>query len=293
MTVVVGYLAGKSGTAPLNLAVSAARTLRTSLTVATIVPKPWTTPSPARIDAEYASWAGQLGADSAKKAQRYLDTVADGIEVAYHSHAHRSVSGGLIEVIDELGAELLVLGSSSNGQLGQVVIGSTADRLLHSSPVPLAIAPRGYRAARTGALTRITCGYPGTPESVGVVKRIADLATSLEVPLRVITFAVRGRTMYPPEVGLDVEDSILAEWETSAREMLAKLRTDGVVGEDVVLQVVTGNGWDQALDAADWQDGDILALGTSPRGDIARVFLGSRGAKIMRHSPVPVLVLPG
>jgi nucleotide-binding universal stress UspA family protein len=196
-------------------------------------------------------------------------------------------------VVDELGADLLVLGSSSNGQFGQVVVGSTADRLLHSSPVPLAIAPRGYRTARTGALTRITCGFPGTPESVPVVKRVAGLAERFGVPLRVITFAVRGRTMYPPEVGLHAEDSILAAWEASARELLAKLRTDGVVGDDVVLQVVSGNGWDQALDAAEWQDGDILALGTSPRGDMARVFLGSRGTKILRHSPVPVLVLPG
>jgi nucleotide-binding universal stress UspA family protein len=65
------------------------------------------------------------------------------------------------------------------------------------------------------------------------------------------------------------------------------------VGDDVALQVVSGNGWDQALDAAERRDGEVLALGTSPRGDIARVFLGSRGTKIMRHSPVPVLVLPG
>ena len=212
--------------------------------------------------------------------------------VGYHSHAHRSVSGGLVEVVEELDADVLVLGSSANGQLGQVVVGSTADRLLHSSPVPVTIAPRVPRCPQR-VLTRITCGYPGTPESVQVVKRIADLAARLEVPLRVITFAVRGRTMYPPEVGLHAEDSILAAWETSAREMLAQLRTDGVVGEDTVLQVVSGNGWDQALDAAEWQEGEVLALGTSPRGDIARVFLGSRGTKIMRHSPVPVLVLPG
>jgi len=293
VTVVVGYLAGKSGTAPLHLAIGAARTLRTSLTVTTIVPKPWTTPSPARIDAEYATWADQLAADSAKEAQRYLATVPDGLTVSYHSHAHRSVSGGLVQVVEEFGADLLVLGSSANGQLGQVVVGSTADRLLHSSPVPVAIAPRGYRGARTGTLTRITCGYPGTPESVDVVGRVAGLAKRLDVPLRVITFAVRGRTMYPPEIGLHAEDSILAAWESHAREMLAQLRTHGVVGEDVALQVVSGNGWDQALDAAEWQDGEVLALGTSPRSEIARVFLGSRGSKILRHSPVPVLVLPG
>jgi nucleotide-binding universal stress UspA family protein len=64
------------------------------------------------------------------------------------------------------------------------------------------------------------------------------------------------------------------------------------VGADVDLRVVTGNGWDQALDAADWLDGEVLALGTSPQGPIARVFLGSKGTKIVRHSPVPVLVLP-
>jgi nucleotide-binding universal stress UspA family protein len=293
MTVVVGYLAGKSGTAPLHLAVGAARTLRTSLTVATIVPKPWTTPSPARVDAEYAAWADELAADSAREAQRELALIDTSLEIGYHSHAHRSVSGGLTEVVTELDADLLVLGSSSNGQLGQVVVGSTADRLLHSSPVPMAIAPRGYRSPRGGRLTRITCGYPGTPESVAAVRRIAEMAKQLEVPLRVITFAVRGRTMYPPEVGLHAEDSILAEWESQAAEMLAALKTDGVLDDDVALQVVSGNDWGQAIDDAEWQDGEILALGTSPRGGIAHVFLGSRGTKIMRVSPVPVLVLPG
>ncbi|MBU3706969.1 MAG: universal stress protein [Mycobacterium sp.] len=292
MTVVVGYLAGKSGAAPLHLAVGAARALRTTLTVATIVPRPWTYPSPARVDAEYAAWADELAADSAREAQRLLGALP-AVEVRFHSHAHRSVSGGLVEGVTESGADVLVLGSAATGALGQVVVGSTADRLLHSCPVPVAIAPRGYRGARGGLLTRITCGYPGTAESVEVVRRTATLAQRLGVPLRVITFAVRGRTMYPPEVGLHAEDSILAAWEEQAGEMLARLRSDGVVDADVELEVVSGNGWDQALDDADWLDGEILALGTSPRGDIARVFLGSRGAKIVRHSPVPVLVLPG
>lgn len=293
MTVVVGYLAGKSGSAPLHLAVAAARTMRTSLTVATIVPKPWTFPSPARVDAEYAAWADALAAESAREAHRELTSIGHRLEVSYHSHAHRSASRGLTEVVSELHADLLVLGSSSSGALGQVVVGSTADRLLHSSPVPVLIAPRGYRSPRNGMLTRITCGYPGTPESAEVVGRVAALAKRLEVPLRVITFAVRGRTMYPPEVSLNAEDSVLAAWETQAAEMLAQLRSDGVVDEDTVLQVVGGNGWGEALDEAEWQDGEILALGTSPRGDIARVFLGSHGTKILRVSPVPVLVLPG
>ena len=292
MTVVVGYLAGKVGLSGLYLAVRTARTLDTSLTVATIVPKPWLTPSLARVDAEYEHWADQLAAHSAKEAQRYLRKVAEGIEVTYLHRAHRSVSGGLVEAVGEAQAEVLVLGSLPSARRGQVVIGSTADWLLHSSPVPVAISPRGYRA-HTGRLTRLTCAYSATPESVEVVRRCVQIAGRFGVPVRVLTFAVRGKTMYPPEVGLDVEDSILDVWASQAREILENLKADGLVGEDAVLQVVTGRTWAHALAAADWQDGEILALGTHPRGEIARVFLGSRSAKIIRHSPVPVLVLPG
>jgi nucleotide-binding universal stress UspA family protein len=293
VTVAVGYLTGKSGHSPLHLAVEAARTLKTSLTVVTVVPRPWMTPSIARIDAEYAQYAEQLAADSAKEATACINSLSDGVEVKLHKIAHRSVSGGLLEAVGELDAEALVLGSAADGKLGQVVIGSTADRLLHSSPVPLTISPRGYRGSKHGGLTRITAAYPGTPDTLHVVERVAALAERLEVPMRVVTFAVRGRTMYPPEVGLRAEDSILEQLAAHAREALAKLKADGVIGEDVDLQVATGNGWDQAIDAADWRDGELLAVGTSPSGGIARVFLGSRGSKILRHSPVPVLVLPG
>jgi nucleotide-binding universal stress UspA family protein len=292
VTVVVGYLAGKAGISALHLGVEAARTLKTSLAVVTVVPKPWTTPSQARIDAEYAQYADRLAADSAKQAGECIASLDSALDVSFHKYAHRSASGGLLDAVRDLEAEALVLGSSADGSLGQVVVGSTADRLLHSSPVPLAISPRGYRGSKSHGLTRITCAYPGTPESAHVVERVAAFAAQLGVPLRVITFAVRGRTMYPPEVGLDAESSILQSWAAQAREALAKLRSDGAVGDDVVLQVVTGNGWDQALDGAEWDDGELLALGTSPQGTLSRVFLGSKGAKIVRHSPVPVLVLP-
>ncbi|MEB3983492.1 universal stress protein [Mycobacterium sp. 663a-19] len=292
MTVVVGYRAGEVGLSGLYLAVRVARTLRTSLTVATIVPKPWPTPSFARVDAEYEHWANHLAADSAAEAQGFLQGLTDGLEVTYSHRAHRSVSGGLIELIADVEAEVLVLGSLPSGGRGQVVIGSTADWLLHVSPVPVAISPREYRSY-AGGLTRLSCAYAATPDAIDVVRRCVAFAQRLGLPVRVITFAVRGKTMYPPEVGLDAEDSVLQAWASQAREVQQSLKAEGVVGDDVVLEVVTGHSWSEAVEKADWQDGEILALGTSPRGDIRRVFLGSRSGKIIRESSVPVVVLPG
>jgi nucleotide-binding universal stress UspA family protein len=292
VTVAVGYLAGKAGRSALHLAVEAAHTLKTSLVVITVVPKPWTTPSPARIDAEYASWADQLGADSQREAQGCLDQIAKGLDVSFHKVASRTAGEGLLDAAEQLGAQVLVTGSSSNGALGQVVLGSTTDWLLHSSPIPVAISPRGYRRAKSGKLVRVTCAYSGTPESVRVVERVAALTAQLDVKMRVVSYAIRGRTMFPPEVGLHAEDSLLQEWAQQLREMLAKLKADGVVGEDVELEVITGNGWDEALDDTEWEAGELLALGTTSRRSLKGVFLGSHGAKIIRHSPVPVLVLP-
>ncbi|MGV0678880.1 universal stress protein [Mycolicibacterium fortuitum] len=293
MTVVVGYLAGKAGASALHLAVGAARTLNTSLAVATVVPRPWLNPSPARVDAEYAEYAAQLAASSAEQARQHVTALDDGLDVSFHKFAHRSASGGLLEAVVALDAELLVLGSAADGQLGQVVVGSTADRLLHCCPVPLAISPRGYRRPKAGALARITCAYPGSPEAAAVAQQVADLSRRLNTPMRLVTFAVRGRNMYPPTVGLHAEDAILHEWAKQAQQALIRLKDEKIVGEEVDLQVVTGNDWSDALDAVDWLEGEILAIGTSPGGAVARVFLGSHGSKILRHSPVPVLVLPG
>src|ERR1700712_369575 len=109
MTVVVAYLAGKGGSSVLHLAVEAARTLKTSLTVTTVVPRPWLTPSPARIDAEYGEWADQRAAASQQEPARCLEPIAGGVEIVYHRAAHRSVSGGLVDVVTELKAQVLVL----------------------------------------------------------------------------------------------------------------------------------------------------------------------------------------
>jgi nucleotide-binding universal stress UspA family protein len=45
------------------------------------------------------------------------------------------------------------------------------------------------------------------------------------------------------------------------------------------------------LHDVDWNDGDLLVVGTSA-GPLSRLYLGSHAAKIVRNSPVPVLLLP-
>jgi nucleotide-binding universal stress UspA family protein len=56
--------------------------------------------------------------------------------------------------------------------------------------------------------------------------------------------------------------------------------------------VVSGRDWEDTLDSLLWEEGEVLVVGSSRLGPVAKVFLGSNSTKIVRSSPVPVLVIP-
>ncbi len=297
MTVVVGYLPAKGGRAALELAALLARSGRTEqVAVMTVVPRHWSTPSMARVDAEFAGWAREQGEAILDQASAYLADRAPDVKASLHRVEGRSVSSSLLDACERIGGDLLVVGSSSGGRAGQVVVGSTSEPLLHSSGVPIAIAPRGYRAPNGGRVTRLTCAFSGTRESEDLLVATAQMSLRVGGALRIVTFGVRGRTMYPPEVGLHAEDLVLQQWKeqvlSDQSEALARLRFHGLLPENTSTAFAAGAGWSEVMDELAWIPGEVLVVGSSPVGSLARVFLGSKAIKIVRYSPVPVVVVP-
>lgn len=292
MTVVVGYLPHKGGRGALDLGLQLAHAVAEPMLVVTVVPRQWSTPSPAKIDAEFAEYAQQVGEFAESKAREYLtDTTVD-VPTSYRAIPGRSSSAALQEVIEEVSASALVLGSSTDGAQGRITVGATTDKLLHSSSVPLVLAPRGYRSAAAAGFARVTCAFSDNRSSAKVVERAAAFARMIDVPLRVASFGVRGATMVTSGVGLSAEDSVLASWQERVTAGQQQLVDEGVIDESDVRVVGLGSGWSESMSNVDWLPTELLALGSSTVGPIARVFLGSRATKIIRHAPVPVVVFP-
>ena len=63
--------------------------------------------------------------------------------------------------------------------------------------------------------------------------------------------------------------------------------------DDVEFALATGPDWPTAVSSVAWEDGDIMVVGSSSTHRLAQVFLGSSASKIVRNSPVPVVVVPG
>lgn len=82
------------------------------------------------------------------------------------------------------------------------------------------------------------------------------------------------------------EELVVAEWQRAVEAEVAEVAGPG-------LETVVGRGerWGDALADVAWADGDVLAVGASS-SPVSRFFLGSHAAKIVRHSPVPVTLVP-
>lgn len=290
MTLVVGYAPDGRGRAVLHLAGMLARSGGDDLVLCAIVPAAWP-PSPARVDAEYRA---HLDREAQEALERAHERIGGNLEISTVVRHARSVPAGLLEIADQHDASLIVTGSAASGGAGTVTLGSTTSRLLHSSPLPVALAPRGFRTGADARVTRVTAAFGGSGDDL--VVGAAGVAARVGARLRLASFAVHPRPPYTAGVGREADDALVREWmqeiEAAQRAALERVRDLPSVPPDCEAAVGRGETWQDALEDVDWEDGDVLAVGSSSIGPLARVFLGSRSAKIVQHSPVPAVVVP-
>lgn len=281
MTTVAGLTPGERGTAALHLGAMVARSNGDDLAVVVVVPTPWP-PNPYRADAEYLAVQEQ----EARQALAGVAVVGPDLVVRGRLHRARSVSSGLLEVVAEESASSVVLGSAASGLLGQVSLGGIAERILHSSEVPVTLAPAGFGTAPGARIARVTVAYGRADRDSDLLASARSVADRIGATLRVACFAVRPPDARGGSIEPGAEDLVVAEWRRAVVAEIAE--TAGAGLETVVGQ---GSTWGEAVADVSWADGDVLAVGASS-SPVSRFFLGSHASKILRSSPVPVTLVP-
>jgi nucleotide-binding universal stress UspA family protein len=246
-----------------------------------------------RIDAEYQAYLDRSAQEAVERARELVPADCAAEFVVARA---RSTSAGLLEVAQEHSARLLVLGSSTAGVLGRVAFGSVADRLLHTSPLPVVLGPRGFRCRSDSRVRRVTTAFGATEGADELVIAVAGVAARAGAALRVASFAVRPRTPLSAGIGSRAEDAVAHEWAADAvraqRAVVAEVERLPRLPSAIESVVGYGTDWEGAIEEIGWQNGDLLAVGSSPAGPVERVLIGSRSSRIVRHSPVPVVVVP-
>lgn len=290
MTIIAGFSSSRQGTAPLNLAAQIARSTGEKVIATAIVERAF----PPRDDPVETEYLRYVSAQAQKSLERVVKQLPAGLDIPVVVHQSTSVATGLMEMIAANDATLAVVGSSSTGLLGRVGLGSVTERLVHTASVPVAIAPRGYSPG-AGPVVRLTAAYGDESDVNGLIPAAAELAKEWSAALRIVSFTVRPVRMFGGTIESSAEDLVVQQWTKRTFDDIVKQLNavrERIAVPDVDVVVGSGLDWREAVEAVPWEAGDILLMGSGAAGPVARVFLGSAASKILRHAPVPVMIVP-
>lgn len=282
MRYVVGYQSDERGVDALALGVAIARAQGAQLYVILVLGEdaPYV---PA--DQETNPQGKRVNPDErqVRTAQRtVLELVPEDVEVEFHVRQGRSPAAVLIETAIEVEAALIVVGAASNGLLKRYTVGTVANALLHASPVPVALAPRGYR--RSDPIERLTAFIGQRPGTDAAVDVALVAAGRRDVPLRLVSLVQLGER---GDRGEDID---------AARRHANAVLADAVQrlprGHEARVEVVHGRTFEEAVDSIDWLAGELVIIGSSRLAQKRRLFLGSIANKVLRVLPVPLVVVP-
>src|SRR6476659_5574873 len=290
MTILAAVSWSRQGMAPLNLAAQISRCTGDKIVATSIVERPWP-PKGGPGEDEYLKY---VSAQASQSLEQMVSKLPADVGISVLVHQSTSVPTGLTDLAAAQQADLVVVGSSSSGLLGRVALGSVTNRLVHTAAVPVAIAPRGYPLG-PDPIRRLTAAYGGEADINGLIPAAAELATQWPVQLRIVSFTVRPVRMFAGSIESSAEDLVIQQWARRTLDDIAKQLNavrDRISVPDVDVVVGTGHDWREAVEDVPWESGDMLLLGSGAAGQAAQVFLGSAASKILRHAPVPVMIVP-
>jgi nucleotide-binding universal stress UspA family protein len=186
-------------------------------------------------------------------------------------------------------ASLIVIGSSHRGAVGRVFAGTTAERLLHGAPCPVAVAPRGFAEAG-GDIGTIAVGYDGTPEAEAALAGAVVLARSLGARLRVIEVLDvmwMGTPALMQGPGFVTQPDDL---EDRARRHVSDRVTQ--LPGDIAAEPHVLVGSPEPELAQQSERADLFVVGSRGYGPLRAVLLGSVSGRLVRDAHCPVLVVP-
>jgi len=281
---VIGYDGAPGGADALALGLSWARQLDVHALVVTVYPGP--APIGAgRVDAEWV-------ADRRREAERLLEqarTTSPATSVEFRAIGSGSVSHGLHDAAEELGASLIVFGSETEPRL---VSTSTGERVIAGAPCPVAMPPRGWSERPSQDLGRILVAFVPTPDGREALRIAAMFARRIGAHLHVVTVVAGPAEVMSYRIGEDVDRMYVSTaketFEHSIEQAISELALEVKASGEVVVEDHPV----ETLASMANSSFDALFIGSRGYGPIRRVLLGGVASRLVRHLDIPAVIVP-
>lgn len=231
-------------------------------------------------------YAGQL----IKSAQKQLDSYIDYLEShdikAKQKVVVESVVSEIIKTSTMEEVSLIVAGRQRRDILGELFIGSTTDRIIRQSPVPVLVAKFRILSEEPGEKAEQYCAqmfkkvlYPTDWSSTA--ERVKELLPSLKAVGVSEIIAVH---VIEPRTPLKESESSSYHMEVLGKELKE-------MGLSVKTLLIEGKPYEEIIQLAMDEDVSLITMGTHGLGKIPGILWGSVSQRVVEYCEKPVLVV--
>jgi nucleotide-binding universal stress UspA family protein len=289
MKLLVAYIATSGGEDAVALGACLARTFDAELEICIVIP-----PEPESSgDAPEPIPVEQLTDALDSAARQWLDQAAsrlpDDIETTTTIAEHANPAEGLIVQAHRTGADMLVIGGAGGGIRGRHTLGTVVNDILHSSPIPVAVAPPGFAHLGAKEVRQISVAIGHRPGTRLLFDTALRSGVRADRPIRLISLVaiddVQPWRTEPDQHAVD-------RARVHAQQTLDRARAQLPPEFPVSSVVASGTTIEEAVESLEWQDGDVVMVGSSRLAAPNTLFLGTTAAKILRAVSIPMIVVP-
>lgn len=237
--------------------------------------------------------AGREAVDAITRWRRERDPIRMEVAIQVGDPAEQ-----ILETARERNVDLVVMASKGRGAFGRLALGSVADRVTRSADVPVVVVRPDDALADLSRplIRRLVVPLDGSERSRAALPVAMTLARQLRASIllvSVIDFArVASPAMaYGAAFSQDLYEEVMAKMVVDARSVLdssgARLMNAGI---PVRWEVLEGSPAEAIIQEA--EPGDLIVMTSHGHGGFKRWLLGSVAEKLVRHSPVPIVIVP-
>lgn len=207
---------------------------------------------------------------------------AQGLNAAYVIAPGRPTEE-LQRIVSEKNADLLVIGSHGGSISADIVLGSVAMDIVHSVPLPILVVRMRETKESGPACTVQSSDFLGnilypTDFSPAAGKAFAYLGHAVAAGCRKVSLL----HVQTPESPEDAAERL--------QDLKGRLAESGSVEATTLLE--QGRPAQVILDTTTGQGSSLIVMGSQGKSALEEVVLGSVGHQVVRHSQVPVLLIP-
>jgi nucleotide-binding universal stress UspA family protein len=186
-----------------------------------------------------------------------------------------SPAQALHETASEVGAGLIVVGSTHRGGVGRITLSTTADRVLRQAPCPVAVAPRDAGDDADEAREGVAVAFVDTPGGRSALRAGAAIARCAATSLTAYT-VIEGHT----------NESDRDRAEHAVEEAIAELAGD----LDAEMRILARGGVEELVAAS--RRHSFLVRGCRARGPVRPPLAFGLPSKLARQAACPLVIVP-